>query len=55
VSDSKLTLRPRVALTLAALFAGLFVMAACNTMHGLGEDVSTLGNKISNKAEEHTN
>ena len=35
-----------------AIFAALN-LAACNTMSGLGKDVSKLGDKIENKADEH--
>ena len=38
-------------LTILAVFAALN-LAACNTMSGLGKDVSKLGDKIENKAEE---
>ena len=35
-----------------ALLAALGVLAGCNTMEGLGKDVSKLGTKIEKKAEE---
>lgn len=38
-------------LTILAVFAALNLVA-CNTMSGLGKDVSKLGDKIENKAEE---
>lgn len=38
----------------AAVLAGLCALAACNTVHGFGEDLSTLGGKISTKAEQRT-
>jgi entericidin A len=31
---------------------GVIGLSACNTMQGLGKDVSKLGDKIENKAEE---
>ena len=34
------------------LMAGVFALSACNTMEGLGKDVSKLGTKIEKKAEE---
>ena len=42
-------------IALGALFAILLGAAACNTMHGFGEDLSTLGDKITNKSDEHNN
>jgi entericidin A len=39
-------------LTALACAAGVFLLAGCNTMEGLGKDVSKLGNKIEKKAEE---
>lgn len=30
----------------------LFVLAGCNTVKGLGEDVSSAGNTVSNTAEK---
>jgi predicted small secreted protein len=38
----------------ALLLAGVF-LAGCNTMQGLGKDVSKLGDKIERKAEEKKN
>lgn len=38
----------------AAILAGLCALAACNTVQGFGEDLSTLGGKISTKAEQRT-
>ena len=43
------TLTWLVLLTYAVLLTG------CNTMQGLGKDVSNLGNKIEKKAEEKKN
>ena len=37
---------------LAMLGAGVMSLSACNTMQGLGKDISKLGDKIENKAEE---
>lgn len=39
-------------LTLLALLAYALMLAACNTMEGLGKDISTLGNKIEKKADQ---
>ena len=39
-------------LTALACAAAVFFLAGCNTMEGLGKDVSKLGNKIEQKAEE---
>ena len=47
--------KPTIRATIrVAVLAGLCALAACNTVQGFGEDMSTLGNKISNKAEQHT-
>lgn len=38
------------------LFSGLFLvgsLCSCQTTRGFGEDLSTLGNRISSDAEEH--
>ena len=40
---------------LAALGAGIFSLAGCNTVQGLGKDMSKLGDKIEHKAEEKKN
>jgi len=40
------TLKLLVLLTYAMMLAG------CNTMHGLGEDISKLGSKIEKKSDE---
>lgn len=42
------------AILVALLLAGSFALSACNTAKGFGQDLSTLGNKISGKAERHT-
>jgi len=42
-------------LTLLVLLAYATMLAACNTMEGLGKDLSKLGNKIEKKAEEKKN
>lgn len=34
------------------LLAGLFVLSGCNTVAGLGEDVETAGEAMSDKAED---
>lgn len=34
------------------LVTGIALLAGCNTMEGLGKDVSKLGNKIEQKAEQ---
>jgi len=39
-------------LTMLALLAYALMLAACNTMEGLGKDISTLGNKIEKKADQ---
>ncbi len=46
--------KPITAVLLALLLAGSFALSACNTAKGFGEDLQTLGNKISGKAERHT-
>lgn len=42
-------------LTLLVLLTYATTLAACNTMEGLGKDLSKLGNKIEKKAEEKKN
>ncbi len=42
-------------LTLLALLTYAMMLSACNTMEGLGKDLSKLGNKIEKKAEEKKN
>ena len=34
-----------------ALVASLISLAGCNTMHGLGKDIETVGDKIQKKAQ----
>jgi predicted small secreted protein len=38
-------------LTMMALAAWIALLAGCNTMHGLGEDISKGGDKIQDKAQ----
>lgn len=42
-------------LTLLVLLTYAMMLSACNTMEGLGKDLSKLGNKIEKKAEEKKN
>ncbi len=42
-------------LTLLILLTYATLLAACNTVEGLGKDVSNLGNKIEKKADEKRN
>ena len=37
---------------LVMIAVGVIGLSGCNTMQGLGKDVSKLGDKIENKAEE---
>jgi predicted small secreted protein len=46
--------KPVTAILLAFLLASSFALSACNTAKGFGQDLSTLGNKITGKAEKHT-
>lgn len=39
---------------LAALI-GLFILAGCNTMAGIGEDTQAAGKKLENSAEKNKN
>lgn len=39
-------------MTAVALLAAGFALAGCNTMSGFGQDVSKVGNKIENKADQ---
>jgi len=42
--------------TLLSLLGGLFLagsLCSCQTTRGFGEDLSTLGNRISSDAEDH--
>ena len=41
-------MRKMIALMLAA---SLILLAGCNTMHGLGKDIETVGEKIQKKAQ----
>jgi entericidin B len=34
------------------LVAGVLLTAACNTVHGVGRDVSSAGNAVSNAADK---
>lgn len=36
-----------------AMVLGAFVLSACNTMEGLGQDVQQGGKKIERSADEH--
>jgi predicted small secreted protein len=36
------------------VIAFALAVSGCNTMKGFGEDLSTLGNKITGSAEKHT-
>ncbi|HSN22360.1 MAG TPA: entericidin A/B family lipoprotein [Usitatibacter sp.] len=36
-----------------AMILGAFVLSACNTMEGFGQDVQAGGKKIENSAERH--
>lgn len=36
------------------MLAIVATVSACNTMKGFGEDLSTVGNKITNKAEKQS-
>lgn len=40
---------------LIALLIGAFVLTACNTMAGLGEDTQAAGKKLENTAERNKN
>ena len=40
---------------LPALLIYAVTVSACNTMEGLGKDISKVGNKIEKKAEEKKN
>jgi len=42
-------------LTILVLLAYTMMLTGCNTMEGLGRDLSNLGNKIEKKAEEKKN
>ncbi len=36
-----------------ALLVAVLALAGCNTMEGLGKDISKVGDKIEKKAERH--
>jgi entericidin A len=38
---------------LAILLALAFALAACNTVHGFGQDIQKVGNKIEDSAAKH--
>ena len=38
-------------ITTLALVAGVLIVTACNTVHGMGKDVSSAGNAVSNAAQ----
>jgi entericidin B len=38
---------------IAAILGTSFLLAACNTMEGLGRDVEKGGQKVEQKADEH--
>lgn len=40
------------AVTLFLLMAFVSLLSACNTMHGMGQDMENLGDKIKNKASQ---
>ena len=42
-------MRKTIALVLAA---SLILLAGCNTMHGLGKDIETVGDKIQKKSSQ---
>lgn len=46
--------KPVKALLVTLLMAASFALPACNTVEGFGKDLSTLGDKITGKAEKHT-
>ena len=37
--------------TIAILLAAAFVLAGCNTVHGFGQDVQKVGEKLENAAK----
>ena len=41
--------------TILAILATLSLVAACETMHGLGQDTSKLGNDISGAVSRNSN
>lgn len=44
----------RIGALIVLLATGL-VVSACNTVNGMGQDFSALGDKITGKAEQHNN
>ena len=38
---------------IAAILAGAFFLAGCNTMAGIGEDTQAAGKKLENSAEKN--
>ncbi len=42
-----------IALTLLALLATSFLLGACQTTAGVGEDISAGGHALTNSAEKH--
>ena len=40
---------------LVAALIGMFILAGCNTMAGVGEDTQAAGKKLENSAEKHKN
>lgn len=43
----------RIGALIVLLATGLLI-SACNTMNGMGQDLSALGDKITGKSEQHT-
>lgn len=41
--------------TLVAALIGMFILAGCNTMAGVGEDTQAAGKKLENSAERNKN
>lgn len=41
--------------TLIAALIGMFILAGCNTMAGVGQDTQAAGKKIENSAERNKN
>ncbi len=42
------------AFLVAVMLTAGFALSGCNTVEGFGKDLSTLGNKITDKADKHT-
>lgn len=38
-----------------AMIAGMLMLSACNTIHGVGRDVSSAGNAVSDAADDAKN